>query len=149
VYALLRKAKLAEPGAAEEVARRIGEGVVSALLGRPGFRFHLGFVSEVSEAVGVTVFDDRATALEAFEWLRAWAARNLRDLTVGEPEVHSGEVVLRRGAAQWGSDLEAMLFVTIRQYEGVGPSEEALPLLAEHTLPVIEGHPGFLSFYAF
>ncbi len=45
--------------------------------------------------------------------------------------------------------MEAALFVTIRQYEGVGPTEETLPLLAEHTLPVIEGHPGFRGFYAF
>ena len=71
----------------------------------------------------------------------------MRDLTVGEPEVRSRDVVLHRSAAQRCSSLDAMLFVTIRQYEGMGPTEGALPLLAEYTLPDIEGHPGFRGFY--
>jgi quinol monooxygenase YgiN len=31
----------------------------------------------------------------------------------------------------------------------VEPSEGVVPLLNEHTLPVIERHPGFRAFYAF
>ncbi len=149
MYALLLKAKLSEPGAAEEAARRIREGVVPTLRAMPGFRLHLGFFSEACEAVGVTLFDDRATALEGYERVRAWVAENMRDLTIGEPEVRSGTVLLRRGTAEGHNGPEAALFVTIRQYEDVGPTEETLPLLAEHTLPIIEGHPGFRGFYAF
>ncbi len=93
MYALFRKAKLTEPGAAEEAARRIREGVLPFLRARPGFRLHLGFVGEACEAVGVTLFDDRATALETCERVRAWAVENMRDLTTGEPEVRSGTVL--------------------------------------------------------
>jgi hypothetical protein len=85
VYALLRKSKLAEPGGADEAARRARDGIVPILKGRPGFRLHLGFVSERSETVGVTLYDGREPALEALERARAWAAEHMRDLAPGEP----------------------------------------------------------------
>ena len=116
MYALLRKNKLAKPGGADEAARRAHDGIVPILKGRPGFRLHLGFVSEASEAVGATFFDDRGPALDAHERVRAWAAEHMRDLTPGEPEVRSGAVLLRRGgAAQALAGAEAALFVTVRQ----------------------------------
>jgi quinol monooxygenase YgiN len=149
VYALFRKGKLVEPGAADEAAKRVRDGIVPILGGRPGFRLHLGFVSETFETVRVTFYDDREAALDAYERVRVWVAENTRDLTMGEPEVRSGTVLLHREAAQRHHSPDAALFVTIRQYEGVGPTEEALPLLAEHTLPIIEGHAGFRGFYAF
>jgi hypothetical protein len=99
VYALLRKSKLPEPGGADEAARRARDGIVPVLKGRPGFRLHLGFVSERSETVGVTLYDGREPALEALERARAWAAEHMRDLAPGEPEVRSGTVLLRRGGA--------------------------------------------------
>jgi heme-degrading monooxygenase HmoA len=148
VYALLRKNKLAKPGGADEAARRVRDGVVPILKGRPGFRLHLGFVSEASETVGVTFFDGRGPALDALERVRAWAAENMRDLTPDEPEVRSGTVLLHRGAAQALAGGEAALFVTVRQYESVGAAE-AVSLLTERTLPSIERQPGFRGFWAF
>src|SRR3712207_5381288 len=129
VYALLRKTKLAEPGGADEAARRARDGIVPILKGRPGFRLHLGFVSEASEAVGVTFFDGREPALDAYERARAWAAEHMRDLTPDEPEVRSGAVLLHRGTAQALAGGEAALFVTVRPYDGVTAAEGALPLL--------------------
>jgi quinol monooxygenase YgiN len=149
VYALLRKAKLVGPGAAEEAARRVRTGIVPMLRMQRGFRLHLGFVSEACEAVGVTLFDDCAAAMETYERVRTWVAETMRDLTPDEPEVRFGDVLLRRDAAQKLGTADTALFVTIRQYEGVGLSEEVVPLLSEHTLPVIERHPGFRAFYAF
>lgn len=149
MYALLRKNKLAETGGADEAARRARDGIVPILTGRPGFRLHLGFVSEASEAVGVTFFDDRAPALDALERVRAWAAENMRDLTPDEPEVRSGTVPLHRGAAQALVGGDAALFVTVRQYESVGAVEDAASLLTERTLPAIERQPGFRGFWAF
>ncbi len=120
------------------------------LKGRPGFRLHLGFVSEASEAVGVTFYDGHEAALDAHERVRAWAAENMRDLTPDEPEVRSGAVLLHcGGAAQALAGGEAALFVTVRQYESVGAAEEPLPLLTERTLPLIERQPGFRGFWAF
>jgi quinol monooxygenase YgiN len=149
VYALLRKSKLAKPGGAEEAAKRARDGIVPILKGRPGFRLHLGFVSEASEAVGVTLFDGREAALDAHERVRAWAAESMRDLTPDEPEVRSGAVLLHRGTAQALAGGEAALFVTVRQYDSVGTAVEAVSLLTERTLPSIERQPGFRGFWAF
>ena len=150
MYALLRKSKLAKPGGADEAARRARDGIVPILKGRPGFRLHLGFVSEASEAVGVTLYDGREAALEAHERVRAWAAEHMRDLTPDEPEVRSGAVLLHRGgSAQALAGGEAALFVTVRQYDSVGAAAEAVSLLTERTLPAIERQPGFRGFWAF
>src|SRR4051812_36896934 len=124
VYALLRKAKLVEPDAAEEAARRVRTAIVPMLRAQRGFRLHLGFVSEACETVGVTLFDDRAAAMEIYERVRAWAAENTRDLSPEEPEVRFGDVLLQRGAAQGLGSADTALFVTIRQYEGAGLFEE-------------------------
>lgn len=149
MYALLRKNKLVKPGGADEAARRVRDGVVPILKGRPGFRLHLGFVSEASETVGVSFYDGRGPALDALERVRAWAAENMRDLTPDEPEVRFGAVLLHRGAAQALAGGEAALFVTVRQYQSVGAVEEAASVLTEHTLPSVERQPGFRGFWAF
>ena len=81
MYALVRKTKLAATGAADEAARRVREGAVPILRDQPGFRLHLGFLSEASEAVGVSLFDDRTAAQAALGRLRAWAAAAMADLT--------------------------------------------------------------------
>jgi hypothetical protein len=149
MYALLRKTKLVKRDAADEGARRVRDGIVPILRAQPGFRLHLGFVSETCETVGVSFYDDRGPTLDAYERVRAWVAENMRDLTPGEPEVRSGAVLLHRGTVQALAGREIALFVTIRQYEDTGVSEETAPLLTEHTLPVIERQPGFRGFWAF
>ena len=151
MYALRRKSKLIKPGGADEVARRVRDGILPILKGRPGFRLHLGFVSEAGEAVRATLFDGRGPALDAHERVRAWAAENMRDLTPDEPEVRFGAVLLRRGggAMQALAGGEAALFVTVRQYESAGTAAEAVSLLTERTLPSIERQPGFRGFWAF
>jgi quinol monooxygenase YgiN len=151
VYALLRKAKLAAPGAAEEAARRVREGMVPLLRAAPGFRLHLGFVSEACEAVGASLFADRASGVAALGRVRAWAASGMADLTAGAPAVRSGEVAHHRAPAP-GRDGGAgggSLFVVVREYRGVGPAEEAVALLRERVLPVVEREPGFRGFWAF
>ena len=150
MYALFRKAKLAQPGTAEEAARRVREGAVPLLRTQPGFLLHLGFLSEACEAVGVTLFDDRAAAEAVLGRLRAWAAESLGDLTAGEPEVRGGAVLHHRAPAPGlGAGAEEALFVTVREYEGVGVSEATVPLLGERILPVMECQPGFRGFWAF
>ena len=151
MYALVRKTKLTATGAAEEAARRVRESAVPILRDEPGFRLHLGFVSEACEAVGVSLFDDRTAAQAALGRLLAWAAAAMADLTVGEPEVCGGGEVLHRRApaSRLAAGEGEALFVTVREYEGVGASEAAMPLLGEHVLPMMEGQPGFRGFWAF
>jgi quinol monooxygenase YgiN len=149
MYALLRKTKLIKPDAADGAARRVRDGIVPILRARPGFRLHLGFVSETCETVGVSFYDDRGPAWDAYERVRAWVAENMHDLTPDEPEVRLGAVLLHRGTVQALAGGEIALFVTIRQYEGTGVSEETAALLTEHTLPIIERQPGFRGFWAF
>ena len=57
MYALLRRAKLARPGIAEEAARWVREGAVPLLRAQPGFRLHLGFLSEACEAGRPSLFE--------------------------------------------------------------------------------------------
>jgi hypothetical protein len=60
VYALLRKAKQAEPpGVAEEAALRVREGALPILKAQPGFLLHLGFRSEACEVIEASLFDDQ------------------------------------------------------------------------------------------
>jgi hypothetical protein len=149
VFALLRKTKLIEPGAAEEAARRIRDGLVPILKERPGFRLHLGFVSEACETVGLTLYDDRDPALDAYQCVRGWVTVNMRDLTPDEPEVRLGAVLLDRGIVRPVFGGEAALFVTMRQYVCLWAAEEAIPLLTERILPLIGRQPGFQAFWAF
>jgi hypothetical protein len=150
VFALLRKTKLVEPSVAEVAARRVREGAVPILRAQPGFLLHLGFLSEGCEAVGISLFDDRAAAHTASGRLREWAAANMADLTQGEPEVCSGTVLDHRGPgpSRIGS-VEDAVFVTVREYRGVGSSEAALSLLSEHILAVMERHSGFRGVWVF
>lgn len=150
MYALLRKAKLAQPEVAGEAARRVREGAVPILQAQPGFLLHLGFLSEECEAVGISLFDDRATAQAALERLRAWTAANMSDLIQGEPHVCGGAVLHQRipTPSLTGGGDEA-LFVTVREYSRVASPEEAVPLLSERVLPVVERQSGFRGFWAF
>jgi quinol monooxygenase YgiN len=150
VYALLRKAKLARPDAAEEAVRRVREGAVPILRAQPGFLLHLGFLSETCEAVGASLFEDRAAAQAVLGRLRAWTRANMADLTAGEPEVRGGAVLHHRSLGLgFGVAAGEALFVTVREYEGVGAFGAAVPLLGERVLPVTEAQPGFRGFFAF
>jgi quinol monooxygenase YgiN len=152
VYAVLRKAKLADPGAAGEAARRVRESLVPLLRSALGFRLHLGLVSEACEAVGASLFADHATGRAALRQARTWAASAMADLTAGEPVVRAGEVSHHRvpapGPGGAGED-GGSLFVVVREYRGVGRSEEAVALLRERVLPVVGREPGFRGFWAF
>ena len=150
MYALLRKAKLALPSAAEEAARRVREGAVPTLRAQPGFLLYLSFLSESREAVGISLFDDWEAAHAALGRLRERAETSMTDLTQGDPEVRCG-MVLRHllPPPNVGIGWEEALFVTVREYRAAAPSEEMVPLLSEHVMPVMERHPGFRGFWTF
>jgi hypothetical protein len=92
---------------AEEVARRVGGGLVPVLRGLPGFRAYHALVGEDGRPVSVSIVADRAAAVAANERAREWVAANMADLIPGPPEVAMGEMpvdaaTLGQGAADEG-----------------------------------------------
>ena len=83
------------PGArAEEVARRVGEGLVPILAKLPGFRAYYCFVGEDGRPVSVSIVGSRAAALAANEQVREWVAAKMADLVPDPPEVTMGEMLV-------------------------------------------------------
>ena len=94
------------PGArADEVARRVGEGLVPILTKLPGFRAYYCFVGEDGRPVSVSIVESRAAAVVANERAREWVAANMADLLPDSPEVTMGEMLV--DAATFDEDDEA------------------------------------------
>jgi len=79
---------------AEEVARRVGEGLVPVLTALPGFRAYYAFVAEDGRPVSVSVTASRDAAVVANDRARAWVEANMADLIPGPPEVTMGEMLV-------------------------------------------------------
>ena len=92
MYVMIRRTAL--EGSAEEAAQRVRDNVVPLVHGRPGFRGYCGFVTEQGDAAyAISVFDDRDTAMDAHDRVRAWIGANMRDLMPEQPVVVAGEAV--------------------------------------------------------
>lgn len=104
MYATIRRYP-ASAGRAEEVARRVGEGLVPVLRELPGYRAYYCFVADDGRPVAVSLTRDRTTALAADERARAWVAAHMADLIPGPPEVAMGEILV--DGATFGDDPEA------------------------------------------
>lgn len=93
MFVVIRKYATRAP--AEEVARRVGEGLVPILTGLPGFRAYYAFVGEEDgRPVSVSIVDTRAAAVVANDRAREWVAANMADLLPGPPEVAMGEMLV-------------------------------------------------------
>ncbi len=79
---------------ANEVAQRVGEGLVPILTKLPGFRAYYCFVGEDGRPVSVSIVDSRAAAVVANERAREWVAANMADLLPDPPEVTMGEMLV-------------------------------------------------------
>ena len=78
---------------ADEVARRVGEGLVPILTKTSGFRAYYCFVGEDGRPVSVSIVDSRAAAVAANDRAREWVAANMADLIPDPPEVTMGEML--------------------------------------------------------
>ena len=76
---------------ADEVARRVGEGLVPVLQQQPGFRAYYAFMGEDGHPVSVSIVD---AAVVANERAREWVAANMADLIPDPPEVSMGEMLV-------------------------------------------------------
>jgi hypothetical protein len=131
----------------DRLAPPVRDGLVPRLRQAPGFRGYCAFASEDGHVVSVTIFDDRQLATRANDQVREWVVANLKDMVPNPPEVMAGEVLLHKEATL--QDGDPGMFATVRAYDSVGPKDEVLPMVREHTFPVITGAPGFRGFYNF
>jgi hypothetical protein len=139
--------RYAEVGARmyEIVFRKVEAGLVPRLKALPGFRLYCAFLSEEGEGVSVTVFDDREHAARANAQVLGWVRDNLRDLLPDPPSVIAGECGIAEAARDRGADKRQPPFVVDREFENLGPPEEAREAARRHALPLITGSPGFRS----
>jgi hypothetical protein len=91
-------------GRPEEIARRVGEGLVPILREQAGFRAYYAFVSEDGRPVSVSVCDSRQAAMRANDRAQAWVAANMKDLIPEPPEVTMGPMLV--DAATFGDEVE-------------------------------------------
>lgn len=92
MYVVIRR--YAAGARADEVARRVGEGLVPILTKTPGFRAYYAFVGEDGRPVSVSVVAGRDAAVVANERVRGWVAANMADLLPDPPEVMMGEMLI-------------------------------------------------------
>jgi hypothetical protein len=92
---------------ADEVARRVGEGLVPILKGLPGFRTYYAFVGEDGRPVSVSIVDGRAAAVVANDRVREWVAANMADLVPEPPEITMGEMLVDAATFGEGAGREA------------------------------------------
>jgi len=81
-------------GRPEEIAQRVGEGLVPILREQPGFRAYYAFVSEDGKPVSVSVCDSRQAAMRANERAQSWVAAHMKDLIPDPPEVTMGPMLV-------------------------------------------------------
>jgi hypothetical protein len=92
VFVVIRR--YAAGAQADEVARRVGEGLVPVLKQQPGFRAYYAFVGDDGRPVSVSVVDGRAAAIAANERTREWVAANMADLVPDPPEIIMGDMLV-------------------------------------------------------
>ncbi|MBL6454529.1 hypothetical protein JMJ55_04280 [Belnapia sp. T6] len=96
MYVVIRK--YASGGQPEEIAHRVGKGLIRVLREQPGFRAYYAFVSEDGQPIAVSVCDSRDAALRANERAQAWVAANMRDIIPDPPEVLMGPMLVDAAA---------------------------------------------------
>jgi hypothetical protein len=92
VFVVIRK--YAAGAGADEVARRVGEGLVPVLRDLPGFRAYYAFVGEDQRPVSVSIVATRADAVLANRRVRDWVTANMADLIPEPPEITMGEMLV-------------------------------------------------------
>jgi heme-degrading monooxygenase HmoA len=151
MYVMIRRTGLV--GSPDEVVQRTRDHIVPLVQGRPGFLGYCGFVTENGDAAySISIFDDRATAMDAHQRVRQYIDANMRALMPAEPEVTAGETVFHElvQPQEQRRDSQKPLFVVIRIYSGLpGQTETMHSLVSQHTLPAIMNAPGFRGFYTF
>jgi hypothetical protein len=142
MYAVSRQYQV-DPGAVDEIARRVERGFVPIISAVPGFVSYslndwgAGSISTFS------VFQDKAGAEASVAKAASWVRERLAALIPSPPEVTTYEVRFR--------DVMPGRRPTIgvaRIYQGVDPAnvDETLRRVRGGLLPILRGVPGFVSY---
>lgn len=102
-YGVLRHFE-GDPTKADEVVRRVREGLVPLLTGMPGFASY-GLLAETGHGRGasLTAFEDREQADTANERALAWIKDNMSDLVTKPIDIVRGEIKVRLARATVGA----------------------------------------------
>ncbi len=93
MYVTVRRSK--HFGSTDEIVRRAKEGLVPTLRRLPGFVSYDILSLEDNTVMGITIFDNEASAEEANKSFVLWAReQDLRSLLTGPHEVLSGEALV-------------------------------------------------------
>jgi hypothetical protein len=127
-----------------EIMRRVAREIVPLLRERSGFRGYWACQAADGEVFSITLFADRASALEGDGAVRAHVARRFADLLPEAPEVHAGPVhIAVRGEA---NSAEGFASVSLRRNL---PFQAVLtPRLNAVLVPAIQALPGFRGYLA-
>jgi|tagenome__1003787_1003787.scaffolds.fasta_scaffold16339760_1 hypothetical protein len=91
MYAVVRRFKSMR--SIDEAARRAAEGMGKMLRGSQGFVAYYVVRFGADSGGSITLFETQQAAQDAQAKALAWIKSNLSDLTEGEPEIWSGEVL--------------------------------------------------------
>jgi hypothetical protein len=93
MYVTVRRSKLF--GGTDEIVRRARDGLVPTLRRLPGFVSYDILSLEDNVVMGITIFDNEASAQEANKSFVLWARElDLRSLLTGPHEVLSGQALI-------------------------------------------------------
>ena len=93
MFAAIRRYQ-ADPGAVQEINRRVAEGFVPILRQVPGFVSYAVLDAGGGGVATISIFEDRAGAEESTRHAASWAREHLADLLQGAPDVTAGELLL-------------------------------------------------------
>jgi len=93
MYAAIRQGK-AKPGVAEEVARRIKEGVIPIISNVAGFQGYYVIYAPDDTVTAISIFNDHAGAAESNKRALAWIEQNLAPLLTGPATAVAGPVIV-------------------------------------------------------
>ncbi len=96
MYAVIRKFN--KMRSIDEAARRAETGLVPILRQSPGFQGYYIVKGENDMVVSVSLFDTHDAVREDHRRAMDWIRQNISDFLEGEPEVITGEVVVRVSA---------------------------------------------------
>ena len=100
MHASIRRYKI-DPKNMDAVVKRI-PGAVEVIGKLPGFKAYY-VVKEAGGAFAtVSVFNDRAAADQSVQTAAKWVKENAADLSIGTPEMVTGEVVAHKTAGNGG-----------------------------------------------
>lgn len=92
MHIAIRRYQLEDPGAIDDLLRRVTEGFVPIIKDAPGFLAYYALDSGGGTVTSISVFEDQAGAEESTRRAADWVRQNLASMLPNPPEIIAGEV---------------------------------------------------------